>query len=57
VDAISLNCGVDWIRINQNRINEWIEQFLQKNALSNMIENAGRHVRHEVQIVVAVLQG
>jgi sugar fermentation stimulation protein A len=50
VEAISLNHGVDWIGINQNRINGWIERFLQENALSNMIDSAGCRVRHEVKI-------
>jgi sugar fermentation stimulation protein A len=50
VEAISLNGGTDWIGINQNRINGWIEQFLQKNALANMLDSAGCCVRHEIRI-------
>ncbi|MDR0595761.1 MAG: DNA/RNA nuclease SfsA [Puniceicoccales bacterium] len=50
VEAISLNQGLDWIGINQNHINWWIECFLQKNALIHMLNSAGCLVRHEVQI-------
>ncbi|MDR2200591.1 MAG: DNA/RNA nuclease SfsA [Puniceicoccales bacterium] len=50
VEAISLNGGKDWIGINQNRINGWVEYFLGKNALPEMIPTEGCSLRHEVQI-------
>ncbi|MDR1255359.1 MAG: DNA/RNA nuclease SfsA [Puniceicoccales bacterium] len=50
VEAISLNRGRDWIGINQNRINGWMEYFLKENALPSMINSAGCSVRHEVKI-------
>ncbi|MDR3144580.1 MAG: DNA/RNA nuclease SfsA [Puniceicoccales bacterium] len=50
VEAISLNGGVDWIGINQNRINGWVESLLRKNALSAMIDCDGCNIRREVKI-------
>ncbi|MDR1435528.1 MAG: DNA/RNA nuclease SfsA [Puniceicoccales bacterium] len=50
VEAISLNHGKDWIGINQNRINGWVELLLKKNALPNMINTEGCSLRHEVKI-------
>jgi sugar fermentation stimulation protein A len=50
VEAISLNHGTDWIGINQNRINGWVELLLKKNALPSMINTEGCRVRHEVKI-------
>jgi sugar fermentation stimulation protein A len=50
VEAISLNCGTDWIGINQNRINGWVECLLRKNAFPEMIDTAGCSVHHEVKI-------
>ncbi|MDR2435828.1 MAG: DNA/RNA nuclease SfsA [Puniceicoccales bacterium] len=50
VEAISLSRGADWIGINQNRINGWIERFLRNNALPHMIDCAGCCVRREVKI-------
>jgi sugar fermentation stimulation protein A len=50
VEAISLNGGRDWIGINQNRINGWVEYLLRKNALPHMIFTEGCCLHHEVQI-------
>ncbi|MDR3317374.1 MAG: DNA/RNA nuclease SfsA [Puniceicoccales bacterium] len=50
VEAISLNQGIDWIGINQNHINGWLEIFLQNNVLPNMINTEGCCVRHEIKI-------
>jgi DNA-binding sugar fermentation-stimulating protein len=50
VEAISLNGGADWIGINQNRINGWIELLLKKNALAEMIDCTGCSIRHEVKV-------
>ncbi|MDR0418452.1 MAG: DNA/RNA nuclease SfsA [Puniceicoccales bacterium] len=50
VEAISINCGIDWIGINQNRINGWIEHLLRKNAFPAMIDMEGCSVHHEVKI-------
>ncbi|MDR1906864.1 MAG: DNA/RNA nuclease SfsA [Puniceicoccales bacterium] len=50
VEAISLNHGADWIGINQNRINGWVECLLQKNAFPHMINTEGCSVHHEVKI-------
>ncbi|MDR2812331.1 MAG: DNA/RNA nuclease SfsA [Puniceicoccales bacterium] len=50
VEAISLNHGADWIGINQNRINGWVEYFLQKNVFPDMIDTAGCSVEHEIKI-------
>jgi sugar fermentation stimulation protein A len=50
VEAISLNGGSDWIGINQNRINGWIERFLRKNALPHMIDCVESCVRREVKV-------
>lgn len=50
VEAISLNGSRDWIGINQNRINGWVEKLLQKNALSAMVDSNGCSIRHEVKI-------
>jgi sugar fermentation stimulation protein A len=51
VEAISIKRNTfDWIGINQNRINGWVENFLQKNALSEMIDTNGCRVRHEVKV-------
>ncbi|MDR1590763.1 MAG: DNA/RNA nuclease SfsA [Puniceicoccales bacterium] len=50
VEAISLNSGTDWIGINQNRINGWIEYLLRKNAFPEMVDTEGCFVRHEVKI-------
>jgi sugar fermentation stimulation protein A len=50
VEAISLNGGTDWIGINQNRINGWIEQLLRENALRPMIDSSGCSIRHEVNV-------
>jgi sugar fermentation stimulation protein A len=50
VEAISLNQGRDWIGINQNRVNGWIERLLRENALPNMINTEGCRVRREVTV-------
>jgi sugar fermentation stimulation protein A len=50
VEAISLNGGVDWIGINQNRINGWVEQLLRENALSQMVDSGGCTVQHEISV-------
>jgi DNA-binding sugar fermentation-stimulating protein len=50
VEAISLNQGHDWIGINQNRINGWIESLLQKNALPHMVNTEGCSVHHEIRV-------
>jgi hypothetical protein len=50
VEAISLNRGKDWIGINQNRINGWIESLLRQNALSAMINTKGCSICHEVRV-------
>jgi sugar fermentation stimulation protein A len=50
VEAISLNRGKDWIGINQNRINGWIESLLRQNALSAMINTEGCSICHEVRV-------
>jgi sugar fermentation stimulation protein A len=48
VEALYLSDEIGWIGINQNRINGWVETFLRKNALPNMINSEGCHIRHEV---------
>jgi sugar fermentation stimulation protein A len=50
VEAISLNGGTEWIGINQNRINGWIEHLLRKNAFPDMINAEGCSVHREVKI-------
>jgi sugar fermentation stimulation protein A len=50
VEAISLNQGRDWIGINQNRVNGWIERLLRENALPNMIDTEGCSVDHEIRV-------
>jgi sugar fermentation stimulation protein A len=50
VEAISLNRGKDWIGINQNRINGWIESLLRQNVLSAMINTEGCSICHEVRV-------
>jgi sugar fermentation stimulation protein A len=50
VEAISINHGRDWIGINQNHINGWMESFLKKNALPAMIDTDGCLVKHEIKV-------
>jgi sugar fermentation stimulation protein A len=50
VEALSINGGKDWIGINQNRINGWMESLLKQNALPLMIDSNGCTVRHEIQV-------
>jgi DNA-binding sugar fermentation-stimulating protein len=50
VEAISLDHGTNWIGINQNRINGWVEQLLRENALRPMIDSDGCKIRHEVNV-------
>ncbi|MDR1433497.1 MAG: DNA/RNA nuclease SfsA [Puniceicoccales bacterium] len=50
VEAISLDGGQNWIGINQNRINGWVEKLLQKNALPAMVDSGGCAIRHEVRV-------
>jgi sugar fermentation stimulation protein A len=50
VEAISLNRGIEWIGINQNRINGWIGYLLGKNAFPDMINTEGCFVQREVKI-------
>ncbi|MDR2776433.1 MAG: DNA/RNA nuclease SfsA [Puniceicoccales bacterium] len=50
VEAISLNHGKNWIGINQNRINGWVESLLRQNALSAMINTEGCSICHEIRV-------
>jgi sugar fermentation stimulation protein A len=50
VEAISLDRGANWIGINQNRINGWIERLLKENAFPDMIDTEGCAVYREVKI-------
>ncbi|MDR2677515.1 MAG: DNA/RNA nuclease SfsA [Puniceicoccales bacterium] len=48
VEAIHLREKTGWIGINQNRINGWIEEFLRKNAVPDLVNTRGCTIRHEV---------
>ncbi|MDR1436032.1 MAG: DNA/RNA nuclease SfsA [Puniceicoccales bacterium] len=50
VEGISLDRGKSWIGINQNHVNRWMEQFLQENALDEMVPCAGATVSREVRV-------
>jgi sugar fermentation stimulation protein A len=50
VEAISVDGGQNWIGINQNRVNGWVEQFLRLNALATMVDCTGGTIHHEVRV-------
>ncbi|MDR2779036.1 MAG: DNA/RNA nuclease SfsA [Puniceicoccales bacterium] len=50
VEAISLNHGIDWIGINQNRINGWIEALLRKNAFPTMVNTVRCSIHREIKV-------